>query len=62
MNRLRKVVFTNIAQAGDGGLQANPELPPFAIDARTLLVDVGTALFVKLANLSELRKRHQAWS
>ena len=54
----RKLVFTSIAQAEDGGLQANLELPPCTLDAPTLLPNVGTALFVKPANLSELCKLH----
>jgi hypothetical protein len=60
VNCSHKLVFTSIAQAGDSGLQASPELAP--LDVRTLLVNMGTALFVSLANLTELGERHQAWS
>ena len=47
-----------IAQAGDSGPQASPELPPCTLDARTLLLNVGAALLAKPANLSEFSKRH----
>jgi hypothetical protein len=61
-DRTRKSVFASIAQAGDSGPQASPELSPSTLDARTLLLKMGAALpFKRPANLSELSKRHQAW-
>jgi hypothetical protein len=58
-DRSRKSIFTSIAQAGDSGPQASPELSPSTLDARTLLLKVGVALaFKRPANLSELSKRH----
>jgi hypothetical protein len=50
-----------IAQAGDSGPQANPELSPCTFDARTPLLKMSAALFERPANLGELSKRHQAW-
>jgi len=57
-DRSCKSIFTSIAQAGDSGPQASAELSLSTLDARTLLLKVGTALFAKPANLSELSKRH----
>ena len=51
--------MTIIAQAGDGGAQARPEL--LTLDARTLLPEMGAALFAEAANLGELGKCHEAW-
>jgi hypothetical protein len=61
VDRSRKRVFTSIAQAGDSGPQASPELSSSTLDARTLLLKVGAAIIANPANLSELGKRHQAW-
>jgi hypothetical protein len=60
-DRSRESIFTSIAQAIDSGLQASLELSPFTLGTRTLLPKVGTAIFAKSANLSELSKHHQAW-
>ena len=57
-DRSRKSIFTSIAQASDSGSQASRELSLSRLDARTLSPKVGAALFVRLANLSELSKRH----
>src|SRR5262245_33286677 len=57
-DRSRKSIFTSIAQAGDSGPQASHELSLSTLDARTLLLKVGAALFEPPANLSELSKRH----
>ena len=56
--RSRKSIFASIAQAGDSGPQARPELSPSTLDAGTLLLKVGAALFEPPANLSKLSKRH----
>ena len=58
-DRSRKSIFTSIAQAGDSGPQASPQPSLAALDVRTLLPNVGVALFAERpANLSELSKRH----
>src|SRR5580704_10659447 len=41
--RSRKSVFTSMAQVGDSGPQARPELSSSTLDARTLLLKVGSA-------------------
>lgn len=56
-DRSRKSIFTRIAQAGDNGPQASPELSPCVLDAPTLLLKVRATLFEQPANLSELSKR-----
>ena len=58
-DRSRKSILTSIAHAGDGGPQASPEPSLATLDVRTLLPNVGVALFAERpANLSELSKRH----
>jgi hypothetical protein len=60
-DRSRESILTSIAQAGDSGPQASPELFACTLDAAALLLKVGAALLEEPANLSELSKRHQTW-
>ena len=59
VDRSHKSVFTTIAQAGDSGPQAIPELS--TLDARTQFIKVGPAIITMFANFSVLRKPLYAW-